>query len=267
MSSSREADRRLPGAGIVSGLSIVRFGLDKALHMTAPWRQRAEAWLDRRRRTVAVLVSLALHGVLIALFLIGATSKISGGGAGGESFGGGPGSGIGVELVSAQEAMPNPSEVKQPDPDSHNATDAAAIPASTVADATPVTPDTPEAPAVTEASATATETAMAAPASPGGETAAGGDGSGGQSSGVIDPLWQKVEPCWRRLAAPGTRGTLLRVSISPMGNIAQVTDDSSPSLPADPKSQAEAAEALSECGPYLEHSSRENVVLSFPAVQ
>jgi len=216
---------------------------------------------------VAVLASLALHGVLIALFLIGATSKISGGGAGGQTFGDGPGSGIGVELVSAQEAMPDALKAKQPDPHSRDATDAAATPAPSASDATPVTPDTPEAPAVTEASAVTTETATAAPASPGGETAAGGDGSGGQSSGVIDPLWRQVEPCWQRLAAPGTRGTLLRVSISPMGNIAQVTDEPSASLPADPKSQAEAAEALSECGPYLEHSSRENVVLSFPAVQ
>ncbi|MBW8880917.1 MAG: hypothetical protein JF615_05650, partial [Asticcacaulis sp.] len=65
----------------------VRRVLAGRFHIMAPWRRRADAWIARRRRTVAILVSLGLHALLIAFFLIGGTmSKISGGGAGGQSL-------------------------------------------------------------------------------------------------------------------------------------------------------------------------------------
>ncbi|MBW8733503.1 MAG: hypothetical protein JF571_04185 [Asticcacaulis sp.] len=100
-------------------------------------------------------------------------------------------------------------------------------------------------------------------AAPENDAQTGGAGQGGQSAGVNDDLWKQIEPCWRRLADRGTRGAMLRVSFSPLGNIAKA--DTASDAPSDAKAQTIAHEALAECGPYVAAGSREDVTIAFPA--
>ncbi|MBW8733504.1 MAG: hypothetical protein JF571_04190 [Asticcacaulis sp.] len=74
-------------------------------------------YLTRHRRKVAIGVSLGLHGLVIAFFLISIAPDIIGGGNHGDSFGAGSGSGFSVDLVSARDAMPDALKVKQPEQD------------------------------------------------------------------------------------------------------------------------------------------------------
>ena len=89
------------------------------------------------------------------------------------------------------------------------------------------------------------------------------EGDDSQAANADETLWKVIEPCWRRLATPGTQGVVLRIGFSPFGNIATT-------LPAgdgpETAAQAVAIEALNACGPYVGAGSRENVVISFPAV-
>jgi len=202
---------------------------------------------------VAITLSLGLHALVLALFLIGATAKISGGGNHGDSFGGGTGSGFSVEMVDARDI---------------SAVVAKAQPLDSV-DAEPVTDMT-----TLDVSKTATETmtfetpaeaALALNVTPVSDSQAGGEGEGGQSAGVNDPLWKQIEPCWQRLAGKDTHGVMLSINFSPLGNIAQTSDAPDAPTAPDARSRAEAIQALGECGPYVTAGSRENVVIAFPA--
>jgi hypothetical protein len=224
------------------------------VRMMQSWRQSAATYLAKHRRKVAIGVSLGLHGLVLAFFLIGVSSEISGGGNHGDSFGAGTGSGLTVEMVSARDVMPDALKVKQPDP-----AEAAQEPTDF---------------SKPDISATATETAMLdAPSQPVVQLAseampdgpAGGAGEGGQSAGINDPLWKQIEPCWRRIAGKETRGVMLRIDFSPLGNIARTSDAPEAHVASDARSRAEAVQALGECGPYVAAGSREAVVIAFPA--
>lgn len=228
--------------------------LARKLGRTAqPLRIYIHSYLVKHRRLVALAVSLSLHGLVLAFFLISLNPKVSGGGNHGDSFGAGTGSGLSVEIVSARDVMPDALKVKQPDP----------------ADTPEPSDFTP-----TEITKTATETAMLeTPSQPAVQLAsqampdslAGGTGEGGQSVGVNEPLWKQIEPCWQRLAGKDTRGVMLRIDFSPLGNIARTSDAPDAPMAPDARSRAEAVQALGECGPYVSAGSRENVVIAFPA--
>ena len=218
-----------------------------------PWRLRAEAVLAKHRRKVAVTVSLGLHALVIAFFLVNLKPNIIGGGNDGDSFGAGTGSGFSVEMVSARDAMPDALKVKQPDSaDEAEPTDFAITEIAKTATETAML-DTPSQPAVQ----------LAADSPP--DSAAGGAGEGGQSAGVNDPLWKQIEPCWKRIADHDTYGVMLRIDFSPLGNIAKTDDAPDAPVAPDARSRTEAVQALAECGPYVAAGSREDVVIAFPA--
>ena len=234
-------------------------------YTSKPWRVRGEGALLKRRRFFAVAVSVGLHALLVAFFLSDAASNISGAGTGtgGASSRSGAGPGIDAELVSVRETRSDSLTVKQPDP--RNLADEEAVTKPVVsiartAGALLYGPDTPNFMQVNEESipnVNATTGSLET------KLTAGDTGQGGQTVGVDDVLWKQIEPCWRRLAGSGMRSTMLRVTFSPLGNITQSSNMST----ADANSQATAAEALAECGPYVSASSRENVVIAFPAVR
>ncbi len=239
---------------VILFISNIKMLVLQFLQATSAASQSITAYLARRRRKVAIGISLGLHGLVLAFFLIGVSSEISGGGNHGDSFGAGTGSGLTVEMVSAPDAMPDAFKVKAPDP-----ADAAQE---------PIDFSKPE---ITKA---ATETAMLdAPSQPVVQLAAeampdspsGGAGEGGQSAGLNDPLWKQIEPCWRRIAGKETHGVMLRINFSPLGNIAKTDDAPDVPTPPDAQSRAEAVQALGECGPYVAAGSREDVVIAFPA--
>lgn len=239
-----------PAVQIVNKLTVLVSGV---LQATAPVRQRIAAFLAKHRRKVAIGVSLGLHGMVLVFFLIGVSSEISGGGNHGDNFGAATGSGLIVEMVSVRDVMPDALKIKQPD-----AADAAEPTDFTTSEITQAATEaamliTPSQPSVQ----------LASEAMP--DSLAGGAGAGGQSAGVNDPLWQQIEPCWKRLANHGTRGAMLRVSFSPLGNIAKTGE--APNAPvSDAKAETVANRALAECGPYVAAGSREDVVIAFPAL-
>lgn len=236
---------------------------------TRPWRDRLDTSLAKRRRTVAVILSLFLHGLLIVLLLFDSHSNISGGGSGGASSSGlGVGSGIALELINTHQATPDAFKVKMPDPSETDNETNFTTPELRVKALETLTFDALAPQPLTLASDKAPPTT-----SEGGDGAttsrvdAGGSGQGGQSSGVNDALWKQIEPCWHRLANRSTRNVTLRVTFSPLGNVAQTSDAPETGATSDLKSRDEANEALLECGPYLSGSSRMDVVIAFPAPQ
>lgn len=211
-------------------------------------------FLSKHRCKIAVAVSLGLHTLVILAFLIGVTPGVSGGGNHGDSFGGGTGSGFTVEMVSGRD-VPQPQIVKAPDP-----ADAEALADITTTEVVKTSTETMSFDSPAEA-------ALALNVTPGSDGPAGGEGEGGQSAGVNDPLWKQIEPCWNRLAGKGTSGVMLRIDFSPLGNIAKTDDDPGTLLAPDAPSRAKAVRALGECGPYVTAGSREKVVIAFPASQ
>lgn len=224
---------------------------------------KLEARLTKRRRSVAIVSSLFLHALVFALLLMGVTGNISGGGSGGTSSGFGSGSGFGVELISIRYLLKNDLTVKQPTPEEETALDQpetvemkpSASDLSIVATAdTRTLPDLVVTAGSPEGSATEVT---------GSEAAAGAAGIVGQTSGINDPLWKQIEPCWHRLADGKLREATLRIDFSPLGNVVRTLalDISGPS---DSKALRTAIDAVAQCGPYLVASSREKVVISFP---
>lgn len=231
-----------------------------------PWALRAETFLAKHRRTAAIAISLGLHVLVVAFLMIGLASTASGGGSGGPSYGSGRGAGLGVELVSVAGTTPKALSVKTPEPDDQ--VDAVQptrpdVSAAITDTASLITLDTQAGVGVKDEDA---ETNGAKSATPESEASAGGVGQGGQTSGVNDALWKQIEPCWRRLADQKTGNATLKIDFSPLGNVARtLAVDSEQS--SDLKSQAVAAEAVAQCGPYVSAGSRENVVIAFPALR
>ena len=225
------------------------------------WHSHVETYFAKRRRVVAAAFSLGLHGLLIAFLTLGIASHVSGGGAGGVSYG--TGTGIGVELVSMREAAPDALMVKAPvSADPADSDDVTTSQLSTDAVETDVL-DAPDSQKIIQVSDTTiiSHSGQITPE----QASAGGPGQGGQSSGVDDTLWKQIEPCWRRIAGPGKHDVMLRVSFSPLGNIAHTSSAPDVQAISDTQSETEAVEALAQCGPYVSAGSREDVMIAFPA--
>lgn len=256
--------QRLGSSGDADRFSELRRALAAAFEAARPWRVKTEVWLAKRRRAVAVAVSLCLHTLFFLFLLVGAASTMGGGAGGTGKAGSGTQPGMGVELISVRQALPDALKVMPSDADTTADRDAVMVPTlNTDADTLLNTTDTSAIPQLNDASAA---TKSASPASH--ESQAGGAGIGGQSSGVDDTLWKQIEPCWRRLATPETHRAMLQVTFSPLGNVAQAadaTDATDAATAFDTASQSQASRALAECGPYVGAASREDVVIAFPA--
>ncbi len=226
---------------VVANLQALSRLATAGLWTAMPWWRRADIWLGKHRRSVAAAVSLGLHGLVLALLVMGVAARHDGGAG---SANAGSIGGYGVDLVAFEAPALQAFKTK------------AATPADdvelTALDAATVTTDT----AVTPPSLTPLATTDTTPTEP--ATAAGSEGSGGRAAGANDSLWKQIEPCWRRLAGSGTSDVTLRVDFSALGNIAQTSGA------ADPRSQATAVEALAECGPYVSVASQQAVVIAFP---
>ncbi|WP_303828272.1 hypothetical protein [Asticcacaulis taihuensis] len=97
------------------------------------------------------------------------------------------------------------------------------------------------------------------------EATAGAFGQNGQSN--LD-LWNAIAPCWNRIADSATLPATLKISFDSMGALAVppeiernpdalITDQSL-------KSEAQALQALSECGAYPMAQGQQDVVVRFP---
>lgn len=89
-----------------------------------------------------------------------------------------------------------------------------------------------------------------------------------RSNPTPNDLWKAIAPCWNRIADKNTLPVTLEVSFSPMGNLAKP-----PVIRRDPskritdqmlRSESQAIEALSQCGPYLMVFGQEGVQVAFP---
>jgi hypothetical protein len=90
----------------------------------------------------------------------------------------------------------------------------------------------------------------------------------GQNTKSLNDLWKAIEPCWRRNATKDTQGVTLVISFSPHGNLSKpplIDRPRGANLDAGRlRSEAQAINALSQCGPYLMAFGQENVSVSFP---
>lgn len=207
-----------------------------------------------RRRMTAVVMSLALHGLLMAALLMSISSTVSGDSIGTTNSGSGTGNELGVELVATQSATPDVLKVKRPNP-------------TEVADTSDITPPPVATPAIPVAALTVsdmqpiTQISDLDQSTPTDSTVDTGERGGG-TSGSNNTLWKQIEPCWRRLATKNTHAATLQVSFSPLGNISRIADAA---VASDSGSEAQAIQALSECGPYVSASSQKDVRIAFPA--
>lgn len=220
---------------------------------------------DRRRRIVAVAGAVFLH-VLFLLMILPQTSKgLSSGGSGGLAEGG-DGEGMTLDLttlkvrpqlataVVAQAQEDFTPAVAKDEPVVKIADNALSMPDIAAPAITPPEPPSPQAaPAQSKAQLAG---------------AAGGAGQDGTSIGSGDELWAAIAPCWKRIAARDALPVRLTVSFAGNGLLQrapQIVRD--PSAPIDVHTQlseAEAIQALSECGAYTMAAGRENVTISFP---
>jgi len=235
---------------VFSSLLNCRYEALAWLRSLSRWRIRTENFLAKRRRATAVVASLVVHGLLIAALFTGISSTIAGGGIGGTHSGAGTGNEFGVELVAARPASSDALQVKQPDPaDAVQPNDL--MPTDVTSATSPLA--APISPTIIPISETAAR--ISTFANDTGEQAAGG-------SGATNALWKQIEPCWHRLATKSTHTANLQVSFSPLGNISRIADGPAA---VDSNSQAQAIQAMSECGPYVSASSKEDIVITFPA--
>jgi len=253
--------------------NIRQIGADIAAHpVVCQAMARAGAGLarililaDRRRRTVAVTGALLLHALFL-LFLLPQTSKgLSAGGSGGLADSG-SGEGLTLDLTTLKTGP----EL------------ATAVVPQAQEDFTPATPD--DAPAVKTAESLLSlpdivTPSLKAPEPPSPEAAtaeakaqlaaaAGGAGQDGSTAGSGDDLWAAIAPCWKRIAGRDALPVRLTVSFANNGLLQRA-----PEIVRDPLasidvhtqlSEAQAIQALSECGAYTMAAGRENVTINFP---
>ena len=230
----------------------------------AAWANPALAWLQRRRKPVAIVGSVVLH-LLALLFLLPQAEAPGGfaGGAGGNDSG--AGEGISLDLTALNDASKDALTVKTTTPEGTDIV--APIDQLMVADAQPqpqlsdlsdaVAQTTPQ-PQPQAAEANAQEAAAAA----------GGPGQDGTTAGDGDALWAAIAPCWRKMASADALPVQLSVSFSSDGHLAVPPD-----IIRDPdqqggmtglRSETQAIQALAACGAYAMAAGKQNVQIHFP---
>jgi len=204
------------------------------------------------RRALAVAGSVALHLLLIlALLFPLSPNGLSGGGSGGIASGAGTGETYAaVDLIPAVPAPAATSAVRPPNDSQAEALDSPPDAIKPQADALK-TADAVAQLATTEAAATT-----------------GGAGQAGTTSGRGDDLWAAIAPCWKRIAGRDALPVRLTVSFANNGLLERapeiVRDPLAPIDVHTQLSEAQAIQALSECGAYTMAAGRENVTINFP---
>ena len=228
------------------------------------WAAPALTWLQRHRKPVAVVVSVALH-LLALLFLLPQAQVPDGfaGGAGGTDDG--AGQGISVDLSALNDASKDALTVKAlTSQDTADLTPADQVqlaettPQPQLSDLSDAVVQTPPQPQPQAAEASAQEAAAAA----------GGPGQDGTAAGDGDALWNAIAPCWRKMASADAVPVQLSVSFADDGNLAVPPDIvPDPNHPADMtamRSETQAIQALAACGAYAMAGGRQNVQIHFP---
>jgi hypothetical protein len=81
-------------------------------------------------------------------------------------------------------------------------------------------------------------------------------------------LWNAIAPCWNRVADNNSLPTKLKLSFDASGGLAAPPeierDPDAPITDESLKSEAQALQALSECGAYPMAQGQQNVVVKFP---
>ncbi len=234
----------------------------------AAWANPALAWLQRRRKPVAIVGSVVLH-LLALLFLLPQAQTPGGfaGGAGGNDSG--AGEGISLDLTALNDASKDALTVKTTTPE--DADIVAPIDQLMVADAQPQPQlsDLSDAVAQTTPQATPQPQPQAAEANAQeAAAAAGGPGQGGTTAGDGDALWAAIAPCWRKMASADALPVQLSVSFAADGNLAVPPDIvRDPEHPVDMtgmRSETQAIQALAACGAYAMAAGKQNVRIHFP---
>jgi hypothetical protein len=98
------------------------------------------------------------------------------------------------------------------------------------------------------------------------EATAGAFGQNGQAN--ID-LWNAIAPCWNRIADGATLPATLKISFDATGALAVPPeierDPDAPITDQSLKSEAQALQALAECGAYPMAQGQQSVVVQFPS--
>ena len=207
--------------------------------------------MSRRRRAVAVAMSLGLHFLFVVAFLYHAVDGLNGPGYGGE--GTSVGRGMAIDLVSSEAFHHMALAVKPPSPDSDEKLEALQTAAAETPDALTTVDTSPQ-------------LLIDNDSSPDSAAPSGSAGDGGVGN-VGDDLWGAIAPCWKRLADKNTLPVTLEVSFAADGNLAKppVIDRNTEGNDAQAqRSEAIALAALSQCGAYAMADNQENVIVNFP---
>ncbi len=231
--------------------------------------RRSDHTSPQQRRAFAIAGSVLLHLGLL-LLLLPAKSGLSASMGAVTGLGDVNGVGTAVTLVDVSELTPT----KQPSPENqamiaYQPAETAA--ASQVAEPTEdaLIPSEPSDASIETKRIAATETIQSdskAASDSATEATAGAFGEHGQSN--LD-LWNAIAPCWNQIAGSATLPAALKITFDAAGGLALPPeierDPDAPITDQSLKSEAEALQALAECGAYPMAQGQQNVVVRFPA--
>jgi len=238
----------------------------RAVALPSTLLQRLDRTSHRQRRAIAVLASILLHVGLLLLLLPSQTGLSASMGSV-TGLGDVNGAGTAVTLVDVSELTPpkaseeerqtataEPS-VATPEPTDISETQDDATPADQVASPA----EKREAP-VNQALQSDSNALRDSTA----EATAGALGQNGQAN--LD-LWNAIAPCWNRIADGATLPATLKISFDATGALAVPPeierDPDAPITDQSLKSEAQALQALSECGAYPMAQGQQDVVVRF----
>lgn len=230
--------------------------------------RRLDSASPRQRKAIAVSGSVILHLCLV-LLLLPSMSGLSASMGAVTGLGEVNGAGTGVTLIDiSQLTPPKPPQtvtvVVTPEPRQD---------ASPTRDTTSVSEDTAK-PVEAKESATATEAASSTqatrvdsetPSDSATEVTAGAFGQNGEAN--LD-LWNAIAPCWNRIANSATLPATLKITFDGNGGLALPPeierDPDAPITDQSLKAEAQALQALAECGAYPMAEGQQGVVVKFP---
>jgi len=219
-------------------------------------------FLNRHRRSLAIIGSLLLHGAVIAILLLPASGALSTLDL--RDLGDTDQKGIAIELVEPtssgpklthpmQTAMQNFVDMTEPAAkDGWKAE--APKPATALSDVfgKDMFAQSPQAAQTTKPSPTDAHVKI-----------------NNRNSASMNDLWKAIAPCWHRMADKNTLSVTLSVSFSPLGNLSKppviVRDPAARLTDQQLRSESLAINALAQCGPYLMAFGQNDVSVQFPA--
>jgi len=252
--------------GIARYWRLARRSIATIFSPVTDWLARAS---PRQRQVIAITGSILLHLCLLLLLL---PAKLGLSATMGTITGLGEvnGAGTAITLVDVSELVP--PIASQPEARLVPAEEASASPATAESDEAlgeplkPAETSNASSEAKTAQSSRAVQStshALSASTSP---ATAGAFGHDGQSN--LD-LWNAIAPCWNRIADDSTLPATLRISFNAAGGLAAPPeierDPNAPITDQNLRSEAQALQALAECGAYPMAKGQRNVQVQFPA--